>query len=97
MTMYNYEELPEGLQDGMQRYVEQGMLAGDFLIACLENDLHKAVSRADDKNIKLLPKIVQWMHWNLPNGCWGSQEVVAEWRGVDVITSLGDDASLCRT
>ena len=34
------------------------------------------------------------MYWNLPNGCWGSQEVVAEWRGVDVITSLGDDASL---
>ena len=90
--MYDYEELPLALQDGMQRYVEEGRLVGDFLTACLENDLHKAVSRADRTNLALLPKIVQWMHWNIPSGCWGSREKVAEWKGEGKFPEYGETA-----
>ena len=106
--MYDYEELPLALQDGMQRYVEEGRLVGDFLTACLENDLSKAVNRADDKNSKLLPEIVRWMYWNLPQGCWGSQEAVASWHGEGMLATISvnqtkpfvtseDDDPLCRT
>jgi len=80
--MYNYKQLPSGLQDGMKLYVEEGMGAGHFLTACLENDLSKAVSRADDKNINLLRDIVMWLYWEVPSACWGSQDKVANWHGL---------------
>jgi len=75
----NYSELPVGLQDGMQRYVEDGILPGDFLTAVLENDLKTAVFRADDNNIKLIPEIVKWVYWEIPNPAWGSPKDVKEW------------------
>ena len=80
--MYDYSQLPVSLQDGMQRYVEKGLTVGHFLTACLENDLSGAISRADDKNRKLLPEIVTWLTWEVPHDCWGSKEKVATWRGV---------------
>ena len=88
--MYNYDELPVGLQEDMRGYVEEGRVVGDFLTACLENDLSKAVNRADGNNIKYLPMIVKWMYWNLPQGCWGSKENVASWHGEGVITTVGN-------
>ena len=33
--MYDYSGLPEGLQGGMQLYVEKGISTGGFLTACL--------------------------------------------------------------
>ena len=47
--MYDYSGLPEGLQNSMKLYVEQGIGAGHFLTACLENSLVDAVNRADEK------------------------------------------------
>ena len=77
--MPNYSKLPVGLQDGMQRYIEKGFQTGHFLNAVLSNDLFGAVSRADGTNIKLIPEIVRWMHWEIPSNAWGSQEKVKSW------------------
>ena len=86
--MYDYSELPEGLQDGMKLYLEDGIRAGGFLTACLENDLLGAVNKADPDNYIRLPDIVQWMYWNLPQGCWGSREKVREWQGDGVLATI---------
>ena len=77
--MYNYETLPKGLQDGMQRYLEQGIAPGHFLTAVLKNNLSEAVMRADADNLKELPSIVKWMHWEIPSAAHGSIIKVKEW------------------
>lgn len=77
--MYNYETLPEGLQGGMQRYLEQGIMPGHFLTAVLKNNLFEAVMRADADNLKELPNIVKWIHWEVPSGSHGSIIKVKEW------------------
>ena len=82
--MYDYSGLPEGLQDGMKLYVEEGIGAGGFLTACLENDLVGAVHRADDTNRPLIQNIVTWMYWELPIESWGTKEKVAKWRSEKV-------------
>jgi len=79
--MHNYSKLPTGLQDGMQRYIENGSSTGHFLTAVLSNDLFGAVSRADDKNIKLLPEIVRWLYNEAPGSCWGDVKKVQAWQG----------------
>ena len=77
--MYNYSELPEGLQGGMQRYLEHGIEGGHFLTNVLSNDLAGAVTHADSINIKLLPDIVKWLYNEAPNGAWGSIDRVRAW------------------
>jgi len=78
--MYDYAGLPEGLRGGMQLYVEEGIKAGSFLTACLENDLIGAVNRADPDNLTRLQDIVKWINWEIPHDCWGSKEKVTKWR-----------------
>ena len=74
-----YVQLPNGLQDGMQRYIEYGILPGHFLTAVLENNLSNAVMRADVNNLKELPNIVKWMHWEIPSDAHGSEIAVKAW------------------
>lgn len=81
--MYNYDTLPVGLQDGMQRYIEQGIIPGGFLKAVLENDLYQAVMRADSNNKNKLPLIVYWVYWEIPNSAWGSPKDVMDWCELD--------------
>ena len=77
--MQDYSKLPEGLQDGMRRYVEDSISPGSFLRAVLENNLFSAVFRADDNNIKHLTEIVRWVYWEIPMLAWGSPEDVDAW------------------
>jgi len=84
MGMYDYDRLPEGLRDSMQRFVEHGIKAGHFLTACLENDLLGAVNGADEVNRSLLPEIVSWLYWEPPADCWGSKEKVSKWSGIQI-------------
>ena len=78
-TVDNYAGLPEGLQGGMKRYVEDGIQAGHFLTAVLSNDLLGAVSRADSINIKLIPDVVRWIYNEAPINSNGSEVKVQRW------------------
>jgi hypothetical protein len=68
----------EDYRDGKHPYA-----FGSFLTAVLANDLVEAFLRADDNNLKIIHKYVEWMRWNLPmrlndkrNDMWGSYEAV---------------------
>ena len=92
--MTDYSKLPTGLQGGIQRYIENGYPVGHFLTAVLSNDLLGAVSRADDKNIKLIPEIVKWLYNEAPGSCWGTVEQVQAWQGtVKEFTGRRSEAS----
>jgi hypothetical protein len=80
MSDIPYENLPERLQPGMRRYVEDGGDVGNFLTAVLSNDLRNTLRHADATNLKLLTEIVGWLHWEVPDSCWGSVEAVKTWK-----------------
>ena len=77
--MLDYSKLPERLQGGAQRYIENGIIPGDFLTAVIQNNLKETIGRADDDMIKVLREIVTWFYWEAPAGCWGSVKHMNEW------------------
>jgi hypothetical protein len=75
----NYHDLPEHMQDGARRYVEDGTKPGDFMVAVLSNDLVGALERADPINAARIHDWAIWLKWEAPGNCWGSSEKVAAW------------------
>lgn len=75
----DYSILPEHCRDGMQRYVEEGIIPGAFLTAVLENNLVEAVGRADNINIHRLRDYAIFLYNELPSSAWGSPEKVERW------------------
>lgn len=88
----NYQDLPEGLQGAMLRYIEERIPPGGFLRAVLSNDLLDAVCRADWLNKPSLVKIVEWVRDYAPHNCWGSPEAYERW-----ISRREDDDPQCMT
>lgn len=81
MSAYTFREfeIPDRMMGGLKRYVEHGIEPGSFLMAVLRNDLHDAVGRADDENIRNLPAYVSYLYNEAPSPCWGSPEKVQAW------------------
>ena len=79
-TRYPYADLPQALQGGVQRWIEERILPGDFLTAVLENNLTQAFARADEHNRARLFEIVGWFYNEAPSPCWGSVEKVRAWQ-----------------
>ena len=77
--MPNFESYPGGTVDGAKRWIEDGIIPGDFLKAVIENDLTEACALADQFNLILLTKIVEWWWIEAPAACWGSPEKVKNW------------------
>lgn len=75
----DYSGLPEDLQGGMRRYIEQGIEPGSFLEAVLTNDLFGAFGRADLINRHRLYDICRWVYKEAPYSCWGSKERFEAW------------------
>lgn len=73
----DYSGLPAHYRGGMRRYMEDGILPGDFLQAALRNNLSEAVSRVD--NLVSLPLVVEWLWNEAPAPCWGSPAKVKAW------------------
>ena len=61
-------------------WIERGAEPGGFLTAVLSNDLAKAVDKADDRNVELIPNFVKLLHNFAPAGCWGSETKVGNWQ-----------------
>ncbi len=71
--------LPQDLKESIDLYVQQGVPTGSFLQACIENDLKEAIGTADERNIRLLPEIVQYLYWHVPRQCCGEKGVFEKW------------------
>lgn len=74
-----YDSLPEHMQEGARRYVEQGVWPGDFLRAVLCDSLTEAFARADHINIACIGDWVLWLHNDCPHAAWGSEAAVQRW------------------
>lgn len=74
------DQVPDHLREGIIGHVLQGRPTGDFLTACLSNDLLDASCRADPVSLHNLPSVMRFLYNNCPGQCWGSPEKVAAWR-----------------
>lgn len=77
--MFNYSILPDYMQEGMQLWIERGILPGGFLTAVLRNDLMGALGRADSTNIDRLKDYGMFLYNEAPSDCFGSDEKVQKW------------------
>ena len=75
----NYSRIPEHMQDGMRRYIENGIPPGSFQRAVLSNDLMQAFARADDVNVAAMADYARFLYNDAPVGCYGSIEAVKSW------------------
>lgn len=85
--------IPDYMHGGLRRWIEQGIVPGQFLCAVLQNDLEEAVGRADGTNINLLPKYVAFLFNYAPRGCWGSKENFEDWKNLHEDMREAKDAS----
>ena len=63
----------------IRKYIENRSQCGDFLSAVICNDLKKAVSFADETNLRNLPAYVGYFYNEAPSACWGSPKKMKEW------------------
>ena len=80
---WNGQTLPKCKQKSIDRYVKDGTSGGHFLDACFANDLQGAYAHADSWSLELMPVIVKYIYNRIPLGCWGSHEIVQNWKGQD--------------
>jgi hypothetical protein len=65
--------------EGLDRYINEHILPGDFLQAVIRNDLAQATGRADETNLRVLPAFVAFFYNEAPSGCWGSRQALQRW------------------
>ena len=75
----DYYKVPEHLREGLLRYLRDGILPGDFLTACLANDLMGAVMFADVESFAALHSIVAFLYNRALALSWGSPEAMTKW------------------
>jgi hypothetical protein len=75
----DYSMLPDHMQDGMRRYLEDGIEPGGFACAALANDLVGAAGKADMTNLHALHKWAMWLYNECPRYAWGSYEAIDRW------------------
>jgi hypothetical protein len=77
----DYELCPNGdyMGGGVKRYVEDGLLPGDFLQGIIANDLRQAVHHADNNNRRMIVEWVLWFRSNAPASCHGSRAKMIAW------------------
>jgi len=79
--MYEFRNfyIPERMEDGIKRYLEEKILPGDFLTKVFENDFVAAAGYADNENIQNLPAYAAFLYNEVPRSCCGSKEKVQNW------------------
>jgi len=71
--------IPSRMMSGIQRYVKKHTPPGSFLQAVIQNNLRKAVARADKENLANLPAFISYFYNEAPPSCWGSPEAYELW------------------
>ena len=77
-----YAAVPETTIEAIRRYIEHGILPGDFLQAVIQNDLTEAVGRADRHNLPALKLICQMFYNCTPADSHGNKEKMLAWARV---------------
>jgi hypothetical protein len=72
-------EVRPHLQDGLVRYVVDGVLPGGFLQACLCVHLIEVARRGDGISLLSLPGVITFLEHYAPSACWGSRAKVLAW------------------
>lgn len=67
------------LRSGLIRYFVNGIIPGDFLKACLENNLKEALGVASTQHWDYIFNVVSFLYYHAPVNSWGSKEKVQEW------------------
>ncbi len=75
----HYEMLPVHCRKGMQRYFEDHVRPGRFLLAVLSNQLVAAFVHADLINISSMVAYATFLYLHAPVGSWGSRDAVEAW------------------
>lgn len=73
------QAIPEHLQEGLVAYFAERRPTGDFLNACLENDLQDAILRYSGRDLSAVKRIVLFLINDCPAPAWGSPEKVEVW------------------
>ncbi len=71
--------IPKLVLEAMGLYFNAHVRPGNFLMACLENDLVGAFEKADPWSLEALPQIVRVLVNDTPANAWGSPMLVARW------------------
>lgn len=78
----DYESCPNpAMIPGLKMYVEQGIAPGSFMRFILESDFIDAWCCIDSLRIQLLIEWASFCVNELPSSCWGSKEIVQNWKG----------------
>lgn len=80
--------IPEHTRAALDRYVNQRIFPGSFLIAVLSNDLFGAMAKADFQNQSCLRDICEYIYNELPSNCWGSHDLIYKWVEKDFYNRL---------
>ena len=72
--------MKDSTKSDLDAHANQGRGAGHFVTAVLENNLSRAVSYGDERNLLDLVEITKYVFNHLPADCWGSRERVDKWR-----------------
>lgn len=83
--------IPERMMDGINRYVEYGIIPGDFLQAVIRNNLHDAFSFADDENFENLAAFAGYFHNEVPSNAWGSTKRMLQWAEDGGLLGMGGE------
>lgn len=79
LDKFCYKDIPDHMMESITFYISHGRPLGGFLEAVFANDLFKAVSKADDVNLEILPIYVCYIYNELPGDCHGNYEIVEDW------------------
>ena len=71
--------VPPHLLEGLRAYAIDHRPVGQFLTSVLENDLMKAIGRADVESLAAIRGIVQFVYNAMPGPCHGSPAAVKAW------------------
>lgn len=79
MKTIDYRIIPEHCRSGMTRYIEEGIIPGDFLIAVICNKLVESYGKADNTNTLRMRDYADFLYNSAPPGSWGSEELMKAW------------------
>lgn len=79
MKTIDYTVIPEHCRGGMARYIEKGIIPGDFLQAVISNKLVESYEKADNTNTFRMRDYADFLHNSAPPECWGSVHIMDRW------------------